>query len=52
MLTIAGHELRPHVRSARYQSHRQAVAGFGFDPRSGHVGFVVDKAALMKVFSE
>jgi hypothetical protein len=33
------------------------VAGFpprrpGFDPRSGHVGFVVDKAALGQVFSE
>jgi hypothetical protein len=24
----------------------------GFDPRSSHVGFVVDKLALTKVFSE
>jgi hypothetical protein len=24
----------------------------GFDPRSGHVGFVVDKVALGRVFSE
>jgi hypothetical protein len=33
------------------------VAGFpsrrpGFEPRSGHVGFVVDKVALGQVFSE
>jgi hypothetical protein len=25
---------------------------FRFDPRSGHVGFVVDKVALEQVFSE
>jgi hypothetical protein len=25
---------------------------FGFDPRSGHVGSVVDKVALGQVFSE
>jgi hypothetical protein len=35
----------------------QLVAGFpprrpGFDPGSGHVGFVVDKVALGQVFSE
>jgi hypothetical protein len=33
------------------------VAGFpqrraGYDPRSGHVGFVVDKAARGQIFSE
>jgi hypothetical protein len=33
------------------------VAGFpprcpGFDPRSGHVGFVVDRVALGQIFSE
>jgi hypothetical protein len=33
------------------------VAGFpqrwsGFEPRAGHVGFVVDEAALGQVFSE
>jgi hypothetical protein len=37
--------------------HRRLVAGFpprqsGFDPRSSHVGFVVDKVALGQVFSE
>jgi hypothetical protein len=36
---------------------RRLVAGFSprrpvFDPRSGHVGFVVDKVALGQVFSE
>jgi hypothetical protein len=36
---------------------RRLVAGFpprrpGFDPRSGLVGFVVDKVALRQVFSE
>jgi hypothetical protein len=36
---------------------KRLVAGFpprrpGFDPRSGHVGFVVDKMALGQVFSE
>jgi hypothetical protein len=37
---------------------RRLVAGFpprrrpGFDPRSDHVGFVVDKVALGQVFSE
>jgi hypothetical protein len=36
---------------------RRLVAGFpprrpGFEPRSGHVGFVVDKVALGQVFSE
>jgi hypothetical protein len=36
---------------------RRLVTGFpsrrpGFDPRSGHVGFVVDKVALGQVFSE
>jgi hypothetical protein len=36
---------------------KRLVAGFpprrpGFDPRSGHVGFVVDKVALGQVFSE
>jgi hypothetical protein len=36
---------------------RRLVAGFpplrpGFEPRSGHVGFVVDKVALEQVFSE
>jgi hypothetical protein len=36
---------------------RRLVAGFPprlprFDPRSGHVGFVVDKVALGQVFSE
>jgi hypothetical protein len=36
---------------------RRLVAGFppwrpGFDHRSGHVGFVVDKVALRQVFSE
>lgn len=36
---------------------RRLVAGFpprrlGFDPMSGHVGFVVDRVALGKVFSE
>jgi hypothetical protein len=36
---------------------KRLVAGFpprrpGFDPRSGRVGFVVDKAALEQVFSE
>jgi hypothetical protein len=28
------------------------TAGAGFEPRSGHVGFVVDKVALGQVFSE
>jgi hypothetical protein len=36
---------------------RRLVTGFplrrpGFEPRSGHVGFVVDKVALVQVFSE
>jgi hypothetical protein len=36
---------------------RRLVAGFppwrfGFEPESGHVGFVVDKVALRQVFSE
>jgi hypothetical protein len=36
---------------------KRLVAGFpprkpGFDPRSGHVGFVVDKVALGQIFSE
>jgi hypothetical protein len=36
---------------------RRLVAGFpawrsGFEPGSGHVGFVVDKVALGQVFSE
>jgi hypothetical protein len=36
---------------------RRLVAGFpmrrsGFEPRSGHVGFVVDKVALGQVFSK
>jgi hypothetical protein len=36
---------------------RRLVAGFplrrpGFDPRSGHVGFVLYKVALWQVFSE
>jgi hypothetical protein len=36
---------------------RWLVAGFpsqkpGFEPRSGHVGFVMDKVALRQVFSE
>jgi hypothetical protein len=36
---------------------RRLVAGFlsrrhGFEPRSGHVGFIVDKVALGQVFSE
>jgi hypothetical protein len=35
----------------------QTVAGFplrrpGFEPRSGHWGFMVDKAAMVQVFSE
>jgi hypothetical protein len=35
---------------------RQLVAGFaawrsGFDPKSGHVGFVVHKVGLEQVFS-
>jgi hypothetical protein len=39
------------------QYFRRLVAGFpqrrtGFEPRSGHVGFVVDKVALCHVFSE
>jgi hypothetical protein len=39
------------------RSYMQAQAGFpprgpGFDPRSCHVGFVVDKVALGRVFSE
>jgi hypothetical protein len=36
---------------------RRLLAGFtlrrpGFDPESGHMGFVVDKVALKQVFSE
>jgi hypothetical protein len=36
---------------------RRSVAGFpqwrpGFEPRSGHVGFMIDKIALGQVFSE
>jgi hypothetical protein len=44
--------------SALYsRSSRRLVAGFpprrpGFEPGSGHVGFVVDKVALEEVFSE
>jgi hypothetical protein len=43
--------------SASAASCKRLVAGFpprrpGFDPRSGHVGFVVDKVALGQIFSE
>jgi hypothetical protein len=44
-----------HMSSGRY-SECVKVAGFprgilGFDPRSGHVEFGVNKMALLKVFS-
>jgi hypothetical protein len=44
-----------YVRAAPWL--RRLVAGFpprrpGFEPRSGHVGFVVDKVTLGEVFSE
>jgi hypothetical protein len=44
-------KLRPCHSSGGYSpaSHR---GGPGFDPRSGLVGFVVDKVALGQVFSE
>jgi hypothetical protein len=40
-----------------YKNHAIAQAGFqlrrpGFDPKSVHVGFVVDKVAMGQVFSE
>jgi hypothetical protein len=37
---------------AQAVSRRLPITALGFDPRSDHVGFVVDKVALGKVFSE
>jgi hypothetical protein len=37
---------------AQAVKRRLPTAATGFEPRSGHVGFVVDKVALGQVFSE
>jgi hypothetical protein len=55
-LRVAYHKLHyPSGKAVPY--FRQLVAILpprrpGFEPRSGHVGFVVDKVALGQVFSE
>jgi hypothetical protein len=51
------HAARCHIPEMAMPELRQLVAGFppscpGFDPSCGVVGFVVDKVALGKVFSE
>jgi hypothetical protein len=47
-------ELRHAVGRAIAQavSRRLPTAAPGFEPTSGHVGFVVDQVALAQVFSE
>jgi hypothetical protein len=37
---------------AQADSHRFPTARPGFVPGSGHIGFVVDKVALVQVFSD
>jgi hypothetical protein len=40
------------IESFKTYSHMFPTRGPGFDPGSGHVGFVVDKVALGQVFSK
>jgi hypothetical protein len=41
-----------HDTNGREASRRPPRQPVGFDPRSGHVEFVLDKVALVQVFSE
>jgi hypothetical protein len=45
------------IEAVSYEYFKRLVASFpprrpGFDPRSGYLGFVVDKVALREVFSD
>jgi hypothetical protein len=57
MLILKQPGLLTYLRSYAVPLLRRLVAGFptqwpGFEHGSGHVGFVVDKAELRKVFCE
>jgi hypothetical protein len=46
-----------NIKTARQRNRKKEVAGFppqrfGFDPRSNHVGSVVDRVALRRFFHE